>query len=227
MPVNTCKRKPFGQKCQNQIIALVPLSRIKIWFVLFIFFFLQNHIFKSFFEKCNFCFPPYVCVWLFLFFSLLFSITLPPVQTLNPIGKNVPNLQFWVSFRLIETRWFEKAEDCLFDWFVSIFKFCFLNNFSLYFFHQFRNFFSVQIGILFADLRFPSLQRELLSLKSSRFLALFPTSSYSNLIFETTSVFLQTGCQPTFFSGTLPQNWSMGCFLSLESKSTAVFFDWV
>ena len=139
MPVNTCKRKPFGQKCRNQIIALVPLSKINKRFVLFILVLLQNHIFKSFLEKCNFCFPPYVCVWLFLFFSLLFSITSPPVQTLNPIGKNVPNLQFWVSLLLIETKWSEKAEDCLFDWFVSIFKFSFSINFTLHFLHQFGN----------------------------------------------------------------------------------------
>ena len=80
-------------------------------------------------------------VGLFLFLSLIFSRMLNQVQTLNPFGKNVPNLRFWVSFLLKDTRCFEKAKDCLFEWFLSFFKFCFRINFSLFFLHQFRKYF--------------------------------------------------------------------------------------
>ena len=74
---------------------------------------------------------------MFLIFNFIFSITMPPVQTFNPIGRKVPNPQFWVSFLLKDTRCFEKAKDCLFELFVSFFKFCFLENFILHFLHQF------------------------------------------------------------------------------------------
>ena len=77
-----------------------------------------------------FCFLRMFCVWMFLFFNFIFSITMPPVQTLNPIGKKVPNPQFWVSLLLKDTRCFGKAKDCLFGCFVSFFKFCFLNIFG-------------------------------------------------------------------------------------------------
>ena len=79
------------------------------------------------------------CVWLFLFFDLVFSITLPPVPTLNPNGKIVSKLRFWVSFLVKDTRCFGGAKDCLFGWFVSFFKFCFLYVFGLHFLHQIGN----------------------------------------------------------------------------------------
>ena len=77
------------------------------------------------------------CVWMFLFFDFIYSITMLPVQAFNAIGKNVPNLQFWVSFLVKDTKCFEKTKDCLFEWFVSLFKFCSLNKFNLHFLHQF------------------------------------------------------------------------------------------
>ena len=44
---------------------------------------------------------------------------------------------FWVLFLLKDTRCFEKTKDCIFEIFVSFFKFCFLKNFILHFLHQF------------------------------------------------------------------------------------------
>ena len=60
MPFNPCNRKPIGQNCQNQMIALVLFGRVKIWFVFFILVCLQIHLFNSFLEKYAFCFSPCV-----------------------------------------------------------------------------------------------------------------------------------------------------------------------
>ena len=60
VPFNPCNRKPHGQSCQNQIIALLLFSRIKIWLVLFILVFLQIQLFNSFFELYAFGFSSYV-----------------------------------------------------------------------------------------------------------------------------------------------------------------------
>ena len=60
VPFNPCNRKPHRQSCQNQIIALLLFSRIKIWLVLFILVFLQIHLFNSFFELYAVGFSSYV-----------------------------------------------------------------------------------------------------------------------------------------------------------------------
>ena len=163
------------------------------------------------------------CVWLFLFFNLFFSITLPPVQTLNPIGRNDPNLQFWVSFLLRDTRCFEKAKDCLFRWFVSFFKFCFLTIFGLHFLHQVGNNFLCKL-IFFSPIRGFILCKESFRARNRRDLQLCFTFLRIRTCFLKLRVcFLQSGCQPTFFSEMLVQNWSLGWFFALETNSTAVF----
>ena len=168
MPVRTCSRKPFGQNCRNQIMALVPLSKIKIWFVLFILAFFQKHVLNWLFGEKSFCFRKKATLFFlicfardcFCFFDLIFSITLPPVQTLNSIEKNVSNLRFGVSLLLTETRLFEKTKDCIVVWLVSIFKFNFLDNFLVHFRYRFQKSIVMQTHVFFADFSSRFLQRD-------------------------------------------------------------------
>ena len=139
------------------------------------------------------------CAWLFLFFDLIFSITLPPVQTHNPIGRNVPNLQFWVSFLLKDTGCFEKAKDCLFRWFVSFFKFCFLIIFGLHLLHQVGNNFLCKL-IFVSPIWGFILCKESFRARNRRDLQLCFTFFRIRTCFLKLRVFfLQRGCQPTFF----------------------------
>ena len=210
MPFNPFNRKPIGQTCQNQIIALVLFSIVKTWFLLFTIVFLQIHLFISFFEKYAFCFSPYVLLMKFLFFDFIFSITLPPVQTLNPIGKNVPNLQFWVSFLVKDTKCFEKTKDCLIDWFVSSFKFCFLNNFILHYLHQFGSKFLCKL-VFFSQIWGFILCKESFRARNCRDLQLCFISLCIRIWFLKLPVFFSKHVvNRHFFSGFLLENWPLG-----------------
>ena len=167
------------------------------------------------------------CAWLFLFFDLIFSITLPPVQTHNPIGRNFPNLQFWVSFLLKDTRCFKKTKDCLFDWFVSFFKFSFLINFTLLFLHQFGSKFLCKLiflpliwGCIFCKKSFRA--------RNCRDLQLcFIFLRIRNWFLKQSVFFSKQVVKPQFFSSLFLPYRSLGSILTLDTKSTAVFFVYV
>ena len=161
------------------------------------------------------------CVWMFLFFDHIFSITLPPVHTLNPIGKNVSMLRFSVSFLLKDTRGFENAKGCLFDWFVSFFKFCFLNSFILTFLHQFASKILCSLTFLSQIWGF-ILCKESFRAWNCRDIQLCFIFLRIRIWFPKLPAFLSKQA----FSGLLLQKWSLGQFLTLETKCTAVFF-WI
>ena len=226
VPFNPCNRKPNGQNCQNQIVALLPFSRIKIWLVLFILVFLQIHFSIHFSRIMLFVFLHMFCVLIFLFFDFIFSITMPPVQTLNPIGKNAPNPQFWVSFLLKETGRFEKAKDCLFEYFGSFFNFCFLNKFILHFRHQFGSDFLWKLIFLSQIWGFILCKESFRARKCPALQLGFIFLSFRIWFLKLPVFFLKQVVNQTFFPECYYSNYSSGWFLALETKSTAVFFDY-
>ena len=199
MPFNTCNRMLFGQNCQNQIIAVVLLSRWKLWFVLCILVFLQTHLLNSFFEIYALCFSPFVLRMIVFVFRFHFQhnvasgsdthfnwedcsksavLSFAPFLKIQDVLKN-PKFAYSVDSCRLSS---------------SVFLIFLASIYSM----KSQNFFCASI-IFFADLRFHSVQREFQSPKSPRPPTMIHISSYSNLISETTSFFIKFVVKPPFF----------------------------
>ena len=107
---------------------------------------LQNDLVISFFEKYT-VFSPYVLRMILLVFRYPLQHNDASNSEIHFDWENSSTLRFWVSFLLIETRWFEKAKDYVVAWFLLIFKFCFLKNFGLHSLHQFQMYFLCKLII--------------------------------------------------------------------------------
>ena len=137
MPCHPFNRKPIGPNCQNEIKARVLFTRKQIWFVPFIIVFLQIHPFVSFFEKYVFCFSPYVLLRNVFVFWFHFQHNVASGSDTQSNWKECSKSAVLSFVPCKRYKMFWKTKDCLIDWFVSSFKFCFLNKFILHFLHQF------------------------------------------------------------------------------------------
>ena len=202
MPFKTCNRMRFGQNCQNQIIAVTPLSRWKLWFVLCILVFLQIHLLNSFFEIYALCFSPFVLRMIVFVFRFHFQhnvasgsdthsnwedcsksavLSFAPFLKIQDVLKN-PKFAYSVDSCRLSSSVF------LIFWLAST--------------PWNRKYFFVQAYFFFADLRFPSVQRSFRA-RNRQDLQLWFIFLRIRTWFVKLRVFYQSCCQATFFSGML------------------------